>query len=252
MNTKISLPKISRKPGTQAHPYPWQIGMQAQRFLQGAIFYPAFVDMVVGQYFNEKKEDGYKTVRDKFIQAGLGVDNWEISWSCFEEYLNIFPNPVYQGTIFAMKSHWDWYISSLASFIQFARTQVAKSPSLSRVQQAKLIRLDFEPFRKQFELLDLACGIVLAVDENTLTSLEELNLVRNLGIHSLWEVDEFYISKSKTIGWDVGEIRTITFEELEDWHNCLQKVIRETYTSIAKQYATVPDFPHLDAPSLTV
>ena len=214
MNTKLPLPKISRKSDAEAHPYPWQIGVQAQRFLQGAIFYPTFVDMVVGQYFNEKKEDGYKNVRDKFIQAGLGVANWELSWSCFEEYLNIFPNPVYQATIFAMRSHWDWYISCLANFIQFARTQVVKSSSLSRVQQDKLAKLDFEPFRKQFELLNLACGIALAVDENTITSLEELNLVRNLGIHSLWEVDEFYISKSKTTGWDVGDIRTITFGEL--------------------------------------
>src|SRR3989304_5519905 len=236
MSTKISLPKITRKPGAEAHPYPWQIGMQAQRFLQGAIFYPAFVDMVVGQYFNEKKEDGYKNVRDRFIQAGPSADNWELSWSCFEEYLNIFPNPVYQGTIFAMKSHWDWYISCLVSFIQFARTQVAKSSSISREQQNKLVKLDFEPFRKQFELLNIACEIVLAVDENTITSLEELNLVRNLGMHSLWEVDEFYINKSKTRGWNVGDIRTITSRELEDWHSCLQKVIKESYTAIAKQY----------------
>jgi len=56
------------------------------------------------------------------------------------------------------------------------------------------------------------------IPANQLESLSEMTLVRNLGIHSQWEVDATYLKWSKTQRFKLGQQRVFTPEELNEWY----------------------------------
>jgi hypothetical protein len=70
-----------------------------------------------------------------------------------------------------------------------------------------------------------------------------MSYVRNLGLHNRWEVDAFYLRKTLTAGWNVGEIRVVTIDELKTWVSSLTSLLTETSIPIAKKYFSAPDYP---------
>jgi hypothetical protein len=178
----------------------------------------------------------------EFTSSGVTNSTWETAWSCFEEYLNVFPSPVFQNTVFSMKAHWDWYVSRLGKFIEFARQHIV-SPMLSNAQLNRLNKIHFEPLQQQLSVMEEACGISLSVQSSVVASLEEMVLVRNLGMHNLWEVDDFYLARSSSTTWRLEEIRTVSKADLEEWSGNLRALVNETASTIARKYATAPDYP---------
>ena len=69
-----------------------------------------------------------------------------------------------------------------------------------------------------------------------------MTLVRNLGLHNRWEVDEKYLQFSSTKGLGVGDLRLVEVEELHHWHAALVRLILDLTSAVAIRYVDVPDF----------
>lgn len=238
---KIQLPNIIKSQGAKAHPFPIQVGIQTQRFIQGSIFYFTFTDEVVGLYFRTVP-DGYSKTKALFSGYGYSDSTWETSWSCFEEYLRTFSKPVFRSALIAMKSHWDWYIDKIGQFIVFARQHVT-SPQITNSVMREFDNISQKSITDQFKLLEKLTGLTFDFDSSYMEALHEMALVRNLGIHNQWTVNKKYkkwsIQKDK---WEIGQLRDFTITELENWSTCLQQVIHDTAFPIAIRFVSAPDY----------
>jgi len=237
---KIPLPTITSLPNSSAHDYPFQIGYRAQKFIAGAIFYYAFVDMAVGQYVRQDAQ-AVERIQAAFREKGLSTQSWEKNWSCFEYYLNAFPSPVFQNALFSMIMHWDWYISRLGSFVEFARAYV-QGPPLDTKDEKVLQNIGFKGIAQQIDILSKATGLNFNFEPEVIASATEMDLVRNLGTHNQWEVDHRYLHRSLVKKWALGDVREITSQELGEWRDSLGSIILETATAIAKLYNDAPTY----------
>lgn len=76
-----------------------------------------------------------------------------------------------------------------------------------------------------------------------MAEVKKMSYVRNLGLHNRWEIDAFYLRKTLTSGWVLGEIREVSIAELRTWVSSLTKLLDETSIPIAKEYCSAPDYP---------
>ncbi len=153
---ELPLVPMTKNTNPKVHPYPCQIAMQTRRFIQGSVFHSALADFGAGQFF--RTPDAYLKAKTDFVSSGMSNDTWEISWECFEEYTKAFPNPVYQGALFSMNVHWDWFIARLGKFVEFGRKHTELRPE-SWAQKSRCkhnisytdlrIPLSFEGSRRQ-------------------------------------------------------------------------------------------------------
>jgi hypothetical protein len=240
MNSKEWPPHLFRGPQSTAHPYPLEIGMRAQVFIVGAIFYSAFVDEAMGQYLHQT-ENPYIKIRDQFLVYGVSKQAWDDNWKAFEVYINAFSNPTIQNALFGMVMHWDWYIEKLGVFVEFARPHV-NSPSLDKKQEVSLRRIGFQNISNQLAILSSATGLKFDGDSTIVPNLVEMDLVRNLGMHNQWAVNQFYRERALDPTWQMGMVRTVTIKDLEVWQQALTSTIFNTSDMIAKKYAGVPDY----------
>jgi hypothetical protein len=154
----------------------------------------------------------------------------------------VFEKSVFQSVVILARSHWDWYIRQLGGFVRFAREHVP-SPPLDKQRQKSLDSVDRNGIKKQLSILEGACGVTFNIPDTVMSSVEEMSLVRNLGMHNRWEVDSFYLSKTSTINLELGDVRLFEITELQNWISSLTKLLNETSLPIAKKYVSVPDYP---------
>jgi hypothetical protein len=237
---KILLPSITSLPNSSAHGYPFQIAYRAEKCVTGAIFYYSFVDLAVGQYLHEDAR-ALEKIRTGFADVGVSSEAWETNWACLEYYLKAFPSPVFQNALFSMVMHWDWYIARLGGFVEFARRHVP-CPPLDTKDQNGLARISQTGIANQLGILGRATGLSFNLPIQTIDSVVEMDLVRNLGIHHQWEVDDRYLKHSANKSWTVGDIRTVSRTELAEWRDVLSKIIVETCTPIARAFHLSPAY----------
>ena len=222
----------------QKHLYPLKIALRAQRLIQGSLFYDVFMDTATGQYVRTVPNPE-RTIKDFLINnAGWSEDTYETSWGCFKDYLKEFQSPIHQHAVYSMVSHWDWFISNLGRFIDFAERSLAPEKQTDK----DLLKLNFKPFTKQIEIVKKETGISLNIDGNTLDLIEEMDLVRNLGMHNEWEVDDTYLKKTKTSGFKSGNKRIFEIAEITKWHYAYLQLIGALASEIAVRYAQVPNY----------
>jgi hypothetical protein len=237
---RIPLPSYTRKPGSPVHPFPYQVSMRAIEFLQAATFYPAFLDAVAGLYRDSNK-DMMEKLRQLFVAGGMSQDNWEISVDCLTKYMQYLPSPVMQAAVVEGLSHWDWYVGKLGKFIEFAR-QHGPKPIMSSAMERKLPSVSLHSFSDQINVLEEASGNAIKITDAFINDVNEMVLVRNLGVHCQWEVTAHYLKSTKTIGWSIGDVREVSPSELEVWRDALYSIISDTSRHFAQMYAKVPDF----------
>ena len=141
-----------------------------------------------------------------------------------------------------MRGHWDWYIRKLGEFVVFARGHVPCT-ALTKDEGKLLEQIGFKEITRQFELLEKSCDIKFAFPTYVLSSLKEMALARNLGLHNRWEVDAFYKERSSSTGFGIGDIRVVNKKELMEWHGSLIRCINETTFPIAAKFVQAPDYP---------
>ena len=128
----------------QKHLYPLKIALRAQRLIQGSLFYDVFADTATGQYVRTVP-NAERTIKDFLINnAGWSEETYETSWGCFEDYLKEFQSPIHQHAVYSMVSHWDWFISNLGKFIDFAE----RSLSPEKQTDKDLLKLNFQTIHK--------------------------------------------------------------------------------------------------------
>jgi hypothetical protein len=222
----------------QKNLYPLKIALRASKLIQGSLFFDIFVDTATGQYARTVP-NAERTIKSFLINsAGWSEETYETSWACFKDYLTEFQSPIYQHAVYSMISHWEWFISNLGKFIDFAE----KSLSPEKQTDKDLLKINFKPFTKQVEIVKKVTGIFLAIDDNTLDLVEEMDLVRNLGMHNEWEVDETYLKKTKTSHFKLGDKRVFDIAEITKWHSAYLQLISTLASEIAVHYAQVPKY----------
>jgi hypothetical protein len=237
---RIPLPSYARKPGSPVHPFPYQVSMRAIELLQGATFYPAFLDAVAGLYRDSNK-NMMEQLCQLFIAGGMSEDNWNISVDCLTKYMQYLPSPVMQAAVVEGLSHWDWYVGKLGKFLQFAR-QYGPKPIMSKATEHKLPSISLQSFTDQIYILEEASANTLQIADSSINDVNEMVLVRNLGVHCQWEVTAHYVRSTKTVGWSLGDVREVSPNELELWRAALYSIISDTCRQFAHMYAKVPDF----------
>ena len=155
----------------------------------GAMFYATVADIGSGEYI--RLPNGLTQLENKMRQDGMDKNEWERGWKILEKYMPVFENSVFQNVLVLVRSHWDWYIRQLGSFVKFARVHVA-SPSLSNSEQRAFDSVDRREIEKQLSIFESAFGVAFNVPSSTMAGVKEMSLVRNLGLHNRWEVDDFY------------------------------------------------------------
>jgi hypothetical protein len=240
MGVKIPLPSVTKAPDAKAHAFPLQIAFQTYEFILGVLFYAMFSDVASGAYVH--LPNGLNQLESKLLQEGLSKKEWDRGWKHLQKYMPIFENTVFQNVLILMRSHWDWYIRQLGGFVRFSRNHIS-SPTLSNKEQKHLDYVDRKEIREQLTILEGACGITFNLPITVMDSIEEMSLVRNLGLHNRWEVDSFYLSKTSMSGCELGDIRLIKIDELREWASCLSKIIDGTSFPIAIKYVSAPDYP---------
>lgn len=225
-------------PNSRRHLYPLKIALRAQRLIQGSLFYDVLVDTAAGQYVR-LVPDAEKSIKNILINKdGWNEETYKTSWECFDYYIKEFQNPIYQHAVYSMISHWDWFISNLGKFIYFAE----KSRSPEKQVTKDLLRINFKPFTDQIKIVNRETGISYIIDGDTLNLIKELHLVRNLGMHSQWEIDEIYLRETITNGLVVGQKREFDIQELTKWHTALLQIIDVLASTVAVHYANVPPY----------
>ncbi|MCZ6834428.1 MAG: hypothetical protein O7G85_01510 [Planctomycetota bacterium] len=238
---RIPLPFVCREPNDKTHPFPVQIALQTQEFMQASIYHIAFMDIATGQRI--RLPNGLAEVEQELFDGGLEKIHNDEAWALLQKYQSIFSRFVYQNVLILLRSHWDWYIDKLAAFTQHGNTEIG-GPTLSNNAQKNLERLGFAAIRRQIEILEQCTGLTFQFDASTIDHAEEMALVRNLGIHNRWEVNYHYRSKSIfATRWSEGELRVFDATELEQWHISLINMIHNTSFPIAKLYCSASDYP---------
>jgi hypothetical protein len=240
VSTRIPLPVVTKTTDAKAHPYPIQVSLQAQEFIHGVLFYAMFADSAAGAYV--RLPNALNNIEKKLIEEGLGKREWERGWDYLQKYQVIFNNTLFQNVVILMRSHWDWYIRQIGEFINFARVHIALPP-LNKKQQSELTRIGWSEITKQLVVLEESCGIKLSLSPQVLSDIHEMSLVRNLGLHNRWEVDDVYLSKTSGSIWELRHVRIIEIGELKSWSGSLSKLISETSLEIAIKCVRAPDYP---------
>jgi hypothetical protein len=240
LHTKIPLPSVSRTPGAKAHPFPIQVSFQTQEFIQAVLFYAMFADSAAGEYV--RLPNALNNIEQKLIKEGLDKKLWDNGWSYLQKYQPIFNNTIFQNVVILMRSHWDWYIRQIGEFVSFARNYVS-NPVLDTKQQKNLTRIGWKEITQQLTILEESCGINFSLSNRILSDINEMSLVRNLGMHNRWEVDDYYLKKTSSSNWELKDVRLIEIAELQSWAGSLSKLINETCLQITIKYVAAPDFP---------
>lgn len=237
--TRIALPLVTSTKGAQAHPYPLQIAYQTQEFIQGFMFYAAFSDLAAGQIV--RMPNGIQMIESQMKDRGLSAGVAEQGWQIMHKYTHVFQDTIYQSVLISLNSHWDWYIRKLSEFIEFCRTNIG-GPVVSAKDEKRLKRASRLPLVEQIEVVELTAGIQLALSEDQRNELNEMSLVRNLGLHNRWEIDSTYLRETVRTGLQLGDLRTIDIAELQKWHRRLVELLQRSSIECAKVFKMAPDF----------
>jgi hypothetical protein len=240
MPVKILLPELKQGLSAQAHPYPFQIAFQTLEFLQGAIFYASLIDVAAGEFF--KLPDGLIRIEKIFIEKLYSKKTYDEAWGYLEKYRAVFEKTAFQSVIISLNSHWDWYIRKLGEFISFARFK-ASDLAFSNADKKRIARISYVPILEQLKIVELASGVKIELRPEDLVELKEMTLVRNLGLHNRWEVDERYIWHTQRKGISVGDVRVIDIDELYLWHRLLIMLVNELARQVAIAFVKTPTFP---------
>lgn len=228
------MPNVVQKPGeAQAHTFPIQIGYQTLEVMQSSIFHSILMDLAAGQ--RVRQPNAIPALEVEILASGISADVLAQGWELLSKYGEIFEKFIFQNVLISIRSQWDWYIRNLGAFVlECLRAETGQSLSMATAKNLK--NLGFKDLTSQISILCDAAGTQFTLGPSTELALVEMSLVRNLGLHNRWEIDDYYISKSSSLGFSLGDIRTFEVAELQIWHGALVQLVNATSLSIAKRF----------------
>jgi hypothetical protein len=240
-SVRIDLPAMSGSL-KGAHPYPFQIGMQTNEFIQAALFHASFLDIAVGKFV--RLPDGLREIEEEYVRTLGSQETYDEAWSYLEKYQAVFQDAPLQSVLIAFTSHWDWYLRALREFIISARSSLSL-PRLKGADEKSLACVDYLPMPKQLDVLVRILGIEIGLSDEDAREVDEMTLVRNLGLHNRWEVDGRYLQRTPRTGYELGELRLVHTGELQRWHTILTALINVSASKVARDYAAAPKYPNI-------
>ena len=229
-----------RGQGAKIHPYPFRIGIQTLEFMQGSLFYASLVDIASGAYI--RQPDGMANLERVFLEKLDSPKTYDDAWGIIGKYQAVFERVPFQSVLIAMNSHWDWYARKLIDFILFARKDLNQS-MLEKVEEKRLARFSSLPIGEQLEIIEVVAGIKLTLSDEEKSELQEMTLVRNLGLHNRWEIDKRYLERTLRREYLLGELRIIEVGELNRWHQVFMRVINAASNEVALAFVRANDYP---------
>ena len=240
MAERVPLPKVVMRNDAKAYPFPYQIAFQTLELMQGAIFWFICADKATGDFI--RQPNGLNILKANLIIAGMQAEEWESGWNYLNKYKDLFQDTVFQNVLIALRSYWDWYITKLVEFIIFARQNTDDAIMGNNLKN--LQRITHKEILEQITFVEQICNIDFRIPKKTKQHTKEMSLVRNLGLHNRWEVDQIYLNKtSEQRQWQIGDIRTFDSKELAIWHRSLIDLIRKTCKPVAIKYVSATKYP---------
>ena len=236
---RIPLPDMARGEDSKIHPFPFQIAVQTLEFMQGALFHALFVDVASGAYV--RLPDGMSNLERILMEKLDSSKTYDEAWGILGKYQAVFEKIPFQSVLIAMNSHWDWYARKLINFISFARQNLSHA-ALEKYEEKRLQRFSSLPIGEQLEVIQIAAGIKFALAAEEIAELQEMNLVRNLGLHNRWEIDSRYLQRTIRSGYQIGELRIIEVGELNKWHQLFIKAVQTTGIEVALAFVNASDY----------
>jgi len=241
MAERVPLPKVVIQKDAKAHPFPYQIALQTQEYMQGVIMCFICADRAAGEFV--RLPNGLNMLKAILLKDGMQEQDWESGWSYLEKYRKLFQGVVFQNVLIVIRSCWDWYVTKLAEFIIFVHENNTDEV-LSPKDRKRLQRITHPEIIDQISILERICNLDFRVSKETKLYIKEMSLVRNLGLHNRWEVDQDYLGKTFEYNrWQLGDIRTFDIRELKLWHVSLIDLINKTCKPVAIQYISAPPYP---------
>jgi hypothetical protein len=212
--------------------------------MQGAIFWFICTDEAAGEFI--RFPNGLNILKTNLLKAGMQEKEWESGWNYLNEYKKLFRSIVFQNVLIAIRSYWDWYITKLVEFIIYARENTDDALLGSNLK--KLRRITYQEILEQISIVAQVCKLDFGISEKTKQHIKEMSLVRNLGLHNRWEVDQIYLNKTlEQSQLQIGDIRTFDSTELNLWHRSLIDLIGKTCKPVAVQYVAAQTYlPQVD------
>jgi hypothetical protein len=229
---------MSRGPHATAHPYPHRLALSTAEILQGTLFFFTVEDGASARLFQIPAE--VEALEREFEAAAPGV--WEQGWGIVAKHDEAFGNLVIRNGLVAITSEWDWYVRKMAAFVEFARAPDSAPAPMSSAQRKDFRRIGFLAVGQQIDSLGHAAGVDFDISADTRDSLAELSLVRNLGVHNRWEVDEAYLSHSATDAFKLGETRLFDGVELQQWRDDLMEAVGSITARLGSRFNKAPEF----------
>lgn len=193
------------------HPYPITTYVDADATIQ------AFMDYMDGMGFARRAVSAQPGGLPKILEEnGWSTERIEKSVAIQRRIGSLLRGFTLQNNIFIMAFQWDWFIYRIGRFVLWGLEQ-EKSPLLSMGLRDDLGRITARAVSRQLARLEFACGLKDVVSATAMEDIEELGLMRNIGAHNRWEVDEKYLASTKTVGpngpWKIGEYRSYGDDE---------------------------------------
>lgn len=237
---RIPLPTATQTTNERnAHPFPLQIGFQTLELMQASIFHAMVMDEAAGQ--RVRQPNGVQGIDQALLNAGLEKALLDDGWKYLGKYKGLFEGFITQSVLIALRSQWDWYIRNLGNFILISKRSEVHG-ALSRAEEKDLERIGFKDILSQLAILEKYADLNIEVTDSIEAAVYEMSLVRNLGLHNRWEVDDHYIDSTKARSWKKGEIRVFDITELEEWHRALVRLVNETWSPVAVRFKDSPDY----------
>jgi hypothetical protein len=237
VSIKIPLPKVKSTPNAKAHPYPIQVAIQTMEFLQATILYASFMDIATGELIH--MPGGMAKVEQIITDQLNAKDAYYEAWGFIEKYREVLGKTIFQSVLIAMNSHWDWYIRKLGEFITYAQAKSGK-PILSVRDNKRLNGISLLPIIEQINVIETSSQITLDLSTQERVDLREMSLLRNLGLHNRWEVDQKYLNLTNHRGFEVGDIRVFDKDELWLWHKILLRLVHDSSLKVAITFIQAP------------
>lgn len=236
---RISLPNVSCAKDAKAHSFPIQIAYQTQELIQTEIFHAVFADVATSQ--RVRQPNAINEIEKVLLAEGMPKDSYENGWAYLEEYQDFLKHNFRRNVLITVRSHWDWYIGHLGRFIMKNYINVFDVPLNKKIEK-EIKRIGFNEITKQIKLLEQVAEINIPVSNTVKEAVKEMSLVRNLGLHNRWEVDQFYLDTTSTNGWSVRELRLFNIPELEKWQGAMITLINSSWKPIAIKFIECPEY----------
>lgn len=240
MAIRIPLLAMNALPDAKAHVYPFQIGLQTLEFLQASILHASFMDIAAGKAV--QTPECLAQIEHMFLRSLGSRETYDEGWRYLEKYRHVFEKTAFQSVLVALSSHWDWYTRKLGEFVIFARTALA-APRFASSDEKRIRRIGVLPILDQIEVMESLLKVPLSLPDDERAELSEMSLVRNLGLHNRWEVDEKYLLQSARRGYTIGDLRILDHSELLLWYGLLGKLVQRSSSGVACAYNSAPPYP---------